>query len=110
MTLNASIDRRRKLAWLPLRDAGEPVDPAADGLDVAMAGQCLEVLGTLLDQLPARQKQALVLHYFGDVSAPQAARILEITVPAVESLLIRGKRALKLAMARRGIRRTGDLQ
>ena len=109
VTLNACIDRRRKTTFLPLEDAGDPPDPAQGGLDRAMARESHEVVRAFLDRLPRRQKEALVLYYFGEMTAPQAARVMEMSVPAFEALLVRGKRGLKRAMTDQGLRGTGDI-
>jgi RNA polymerase sigma-70 factor (ECF subfamily) len=74
-----------------------------------MARQCHSRLRTLLETLPQRQKAALALYYFGELTAPRAAQILEMSVSAFEALLVRGKRALKAALIRERIRGTGDL-
>jgi RNA polymerase sigma-70 factor (ECF subfamily) len=109
VVLNASLDLRRRMRSAPLEDAGDPIDGAPGGLELALANQRDRLVAQALDDIPTRQRAALTLHYFADLSAPQAARVMELTVPAVESLLVRGKRALKSALARRGITGIGDV-
>jgi RNA polymerase sigma-70 factor (ECF subfamily) len=48
-----------------------------------------------LDDLPARQRAALVLTYYEGFSNREAGVFLGISDEAVESLLARGRRALK---------------
>jgi RNA polymerase sigma-70 factor (ECF subfamily) len=52
-----------------------------------------------LAQLPERQRAAIALVHFDEMSNIAAAEILEISVEALESLLARGRRALKAALA-----------
>jgi len=79
----------------------------------ADAAQGLEDLRALKDSIhtaiPERQRAALFLHYFSEISAPQAAQVLEVSVAAMEALLIRGKRALKNELMRRGVTTMGDM-
>nr|WP_235720772.1 RNA polymerase sigma factor [Magnetospirillum molischianum] len=109
VVLNASLDVRRRARYAPLEEAGDPVDTAPGGLDLAVAHQRDRLVSQALDDIPNRQRAALSLHYYAGMSAPQAAKIMELTVPAVESLLVRGKRALRSALARRGITGIGDV-
>jgi RNA polymerase sigma-70 factor (ECF subfamily) len=109
VVLNASLDRRRRRPLHALDEAGDLADPAAGGLELAVASQRQSVLRGALAELPERQRAALVLHYFGETSAPEAARILNLSLSAMESLLVRGKRALRQALARRGVTGLGDV-
>ena len=52
-----------------------------------------------LAELPERQRAAIALVHFEEMSNIAAAEILEISVEALESLLARGRRALKAALA-----------
>jgi RNA polymerase sigma-70 factor (sigma-E family) len=59
-----------------------------------------EVLRTALAELPHRQRAALVLRYYEDLSEQQTADVLGCSVGAVKSLVTRGTEALR--------RRIGD--
>ncbi len=48
-----------------------------------------------LQDLPTRQKTALVLCYYQDLSNQEAATVLGITVSALESLMARGRKTLR---------------
>lgn len=48
-----------------------------------------------LQQLPERQRLAIVLSHYQGLSNPQAAQVLECSVEAVESLLSRARRELR---------------
>ncbi|MDA8232263.1 MAG: sigma factor-like helix-turn-helix DNA-binding protein [Magnetospirillum sp.] len=73
------------------------------------ARQCREVIVECLAGLAHRQRIALSLYYFSEASGPQAARMLDIPVAALEALLVRGRRALKEALAARGVTGVEDI-
>lgn len=109
VVLNASLDVRRRRVLEPLEEAETCADAAADGLDHAIARQRQILVGQTMAELPRRQRAALSLHYFGEISAPEAARVLGLSVSAMEALLVRGKRRLRTALAQRGITGLGDV-
>ena len=109
VVLNASLDRLRRVRFQPLEEAGDPPDPAPGGLDQAMANQRQRLVSLAMGEMPSRQRQALSLYYFSDLSAPEAAKVLSLSITAMEALLIRGKRNLKAALGRLGIRGMGDV-
>jgi RNA polymerase sigma-70 factor, ECF subfamily len=109
VVLNGSLDRLRRARFVSVEEAEEPVDPAPGGLDQALARQRARLLAAAMAEMPARQREALSLYYFSDLTAPEAARALELSLTATEALLVRGKRSLKTALARLGIRGIGDV-
>jgi RNA polymerase sigma-70 factor (ECF subfamily) len=50
-------------------------------------------------RLPARQREAVILCHFQEISNIRAAEMMEISVEALESLLSRGRRALRALLA-----------
>lgn len=56
--------------------------------------EALERLFRHIDSLPEQQKTALILRYLDDLSPPEIAHVLQISVKAVESLLQRAKQNL----------------
>jgi RNA polymerase sigma-70 factor (ECF subfamily) len=69
------------------------VEPLGPGIDVAsLAGQ--ELISTLR-LLPARQRAALVLHYYGGYKAREIAEILGSTAATVRVHLSQGRRRLR---------------
>jgi RNA polymerase sigma-70 factor (ECF subfamily) len=109
VVLNACLDRGRRAPFAPLDDAGDPADSRPGGLESAMESQRNTVLAQALADMPSRQGQALTLYYFSELSGPQAARVLDLSLSALEALLVRGKRNLKAMLAKRGITSLGDL-
>jgi RNA polymerase sigma-70 factor (ECF subfamily) len=109
VVLNASLDVRRRRRFGPLEEAEHQADTQADGLDRAVARQREVMVQESMAELPHRQRAALSLHYFGEISAPEAAQILGLTGSAMEALLVRGKRRLKMELTRRGVTGLGDV-
>ena len=56
-------------------------------------------LQTALQTLPERQRQAVSLRFLQELSNPEVAEVMGISVDAVESLLSRGKRGLLAVLA-----------
>ena len=52
-----------------------------------------------LASLPERQREAIVLQYYQELSNVEAAEIMEISVEALESLLARARRNLRASLA-----------
>lgn len=92
---NLAMDRFR---LKPTRDL-ETVAEVADSRPTAEASITRNWATTRVDQavaqLPERQKLALTLVHFEQMSNIAAAAIMEITVDALESLLARARRSLK---------------
>ena len=97
--------QRRQLGWaLPrklLHELRDRVSQLKMGLE--------DRLGNAIGSLSGGQRQALTLYYFSDLSASQAAEILDLSVSALEALLVRGKRSLRAMLQRQGIGGIGDL-
>ena len=49
-------------------------------------------------KLPERQREAMVLCHYQELGNIEAAALMEISVEALESLLSRGRRALRLLL------------
>lgn len=109
VVLNGCLDRRRRPAWTGLDEVAEIVDTAPGAAQHLARRQSRSLIQDAMAVIPERQRAALYLHYFSEISAPQAALVLEISVPAMEALLIRGKRALKKELIRRGVTDLGDM-
>lgn len=95
---NLSIDRIRASRHIAVVDkVPEQAEPAGQlrGLtDRDLAGRVQSALA----ELPERQRQALVLFHFEGLSQLEVANVLGVSDEAVESLLARGRRALKVAL------------
>jgi RNA polymerase sigma-70 factor (ECF subfamily) len=99
VVVNLCLDRKRKAPWVELEAAGEIPDPAPLAGDAAEAAERERLLSAAIADLPARQRAAIVLSYTEGMSNVQVAEILDTTVSAVETLLVRGKQNLRRALA-----------
>ena len=112
VALNLCYDRLRRRREIPTDAPPERPDegPAPDrGLLAAETGARVDAA---LADLPQRQREAIVLCHYQDLSNIEAASVMEISVEALESLLSRGRRALRQSLAdlspRSGGRSEGD--
>lgn len=100
VALNLCYDRMRRRREKTDPEAGLLV---ADGAPLAseawLAQQRAARVHTALAGLPERQRAAIALVHFQDMTNIAAAEALEISVEALESLLARGRRAMKAALA-----------
>lgn len=99
VVVNLCIDRTRRPVMSPIDAAAEIADPAPAGDDVVASAQTARRVGAAMACLPERQRTALSLCHFEGMSNIEAAEILEISVGALESLLVRARRALKVELA-----------
>lgn len=99
VALNLCYDRLRRRREIPTDIPPERRDegPAPDrGLMAADVGVRVDAA---LVRLPDRQREAVVLCHYQELTNIEAAALMEISVEALESLLSRGRRALRLALA-----------
>ena len=99
VTLNLCLDRLRRRRERPAADPPDSPDPgpAPDrGLIAADVGR--RVRAALRD-LPSRQRLAIVLCHYQELGNIEAAALMGVSVEALESLLSRGRRALRAALA-----------
>jgi RNA polymerase sigma-70 factor, ECF subfamily len=99
VVVNLCLDRKRKAPWVELETAGELADQAPLAGEAAEAAERERLLAAAIAELPARQRAAIVLSYTEGMSNAQVAEILDTTVSAVETLLVRGKQNLRRALA-----------
>ena len=99
VALNLCYDRLRRRREKTDPDAGMLVPDTAPGAaDVMVARERAVQVHRALDALPERQRAAIVLCHFQDMSNIEAAASLDVSVEALESLLSRGRRALKATL------------
>jgi RNA polymerase sigma-70 factor, ECF subfamily len=97
--VNLCIDRKRKPRTDPIEAASEVADESKDGFDVTHSAEVGKRVAAAVETLPDRQRAALVLCHYEGVTNIDAARILDISVGALESLLVRARRTLRDALA-----------
>lgn len=96
---NLAIDRGRKR---PMDDIDTVPDLAADApgaLDRLEKQAAARQVDQAIAGLPERQRLALTLVYYEEMSNVEAAAAMEISVDALESLLARARRTLKDRLA-----------
>jgi len=99
VALNLCYDRLRRRREAPTDTPPEVVDdgPAPDrGLQAMETG---ERVAAAMRALPDRQREAIVLCHYQELSNIEAAALMGVSVEALESLLSRGRRALRAALA-----------
>ncbi|MBI3437815.1 MAG: RNA polymerase sigma factor [Proteobacteria bacterium] len=100
VAINLCYDRMRRRREKADPDAGmEMADPAPLAGEVWLAQQRAAAVNAALAALPERQRAALALVHFQEMTNIAAAEALEISVEALESLLARGRRAMRAALA-----------
>lgn len=97
VALNLCRDRLRRPRPLALDEelADSHPSPVAGLQAEAVAVQ----VRAALDRLPERQREALVLCYYEQMSNIEAAQVMEVSVEALESLLSRARRGLRRDLA-----------
>ncbi len=95
VNLHTSALRRRRVerAWLA-REGAAAARRSASMPDVGATHDLWRALGTL----PARQRAALVLRYYEDLTELDTAKALGCSVAAVKSLVARGSDTLRAAV------------
>jgi RNA polymerase sigma-70 factor (ECF subfamily) len=99
VALNLCYDRLRRRRETTMESLPERPDdgPAPDrGLQAADVGRRV---AQAMQALPDRQREAIVLCHYQELGNMEAAGLMGISVEALESLLSRGRRALRAALA-----------
>lgn len=107
IAVNKSLNRIRKnriSGWLVQLDLFTPSEQE-DGLSVDSALQVAEetpdsggktrIIRKAVDTLPESQRIAFVLHKYLDLSYKEISTVMEVSLPAVESLLFRARQSLQ---------------
>lgn len=97
VVMNLCIDVKRKQKRTPTIELDEAFEVESDdsGPDERLSDkQMAAQIAQALEQLPQRQRIAMTLCYLQGLGNKQAAEILDSTTGAIESLLVRGRRAM----------------
>ena len=95
VVLNLCTDRLRQRREATVDVLPEQVDPAPPADHGILRDETARTVQDAIAQLPARQKEALVLHTYQDLSNIEIAQVMGISIEALESLLSRARRALR---------------
>ncbi len=94
-TKNACLDILKKHGPSFPGTLPEMADTASNAVDGLMANENAAQVKRALADLQPRQRTAIVLSFYDGVSQKEGAQIMDISESAYESLLMRGKKALK---------------
>jgi RNA polymerase sigma factor (sigma-70 family) len=102
VALNLCYDRlraKKRYDTTGQDDADEVIDLAPLPDERMSQGERNERVKRALAALPARQREALVLQYYQELSNVEISQLMGITVEALESLLSRARRTLRTRLA-----------
>ena len=99
---NLVMDRFRQKPLQELEAASAITDGAPSADDLLSMAYVSKTVDAAIAQLPDRQKLALTLVHFEQMTNMAAAANMEISVDALESLLARARRAMKILLGPRG--------
>ncbi|WP_428395264.1 RNA polymerase sigma factor [Lichenicoccus sp.] len=98
VVLNLCTDRLRRRREVLLAEPPEQIDPAPAADQRIASDEVARRVRSALAGLPPRQRQAIMLHTYQACSNIEIAAVLEISVEAVESLLSRARRTLRVLL------------
>ena len=99
VALNLCYDRLRRRREIPTDTLPERPDDSAPPDRGLLAADVGVRVDAALAQLPERQREAIVLCHYQELTNIEAAALMKVSVDALESLLARGRRALRQALA-----------
>lgn len=95
---NLCIDRLRRRRPVSLENAPEPLDPADSPAGSLHRLELAEAVAQAIGRLPERQRAAVVFVHQEGLSNIETAELMGISVEAVESLLARARRSLRIML------------
>ena len=99
VTVNLCIDRMRRQRATLVEINETLVDGRIDPARDMEQRQLRDAVTAALDELPPRQKAVVILCHYEGFSGKEAARMLGVSVLAVQSLLVRARTALRTSLA-----------
>ena len=98
VTLNLCYDRLRRRREVVSDQFPEQIyeGPAPDrGIEAQDVGRRVALA---MGELPDRQREALILCHYQELTNIEAADLMGVTIEALESLLARGRRSMRIAL------------
>lgn len=92
---NLCVDRLRARQTRRQAPPPEPPEPTPDGASLLERRELSESVQQAIEELPERQRMALVLVHYEGLRNYEAAEVMEVHVDALESLLARARRQLR---------------
>ncbi|MFD1951966.1 RNA polymerase sigma factor [Sphingomonas arantia] len=99
VVLNLCRDRLRRRREVSDDVVPETADPAPDAEAGLIAAERDHRVVTAIGGLPERQRDAILLVHYQDLSGAEAAAVLDVSIEALESLLARGRRTLRARLS-----------
>lgn len=95
IVVNRAIDYRRRRTFAPLDAAEEVADPAWSAETLVDGRKIGAEVDAAIAALPERQRAALSLCYHEEMSCAEASEVLQVSVSAMESLLVRARKTVR---------------
>ena len=99
VALNLCYDRLRRRRVATMAEPPDQIDPGPQPDRALIASEVGRRVQLALMTLPDRQREALTLCHYQELGNIEAATIMDVSVEALESLLSRGRRGLREALA-----------
>lgn len=100
VVVNLCLDRKKKHGELPMSQSLETGDDSRNPESKATDNEAKDLLSREIVRLPSRQRTALILCFYEELSHEDAAGAMNVSVSALQSLLMRAKTTLKREMSR----------
>lgn len=101
VVLNLCRDRLRRRREVVGDTMPDVMDPSPDAETSLLETERSDAVANAIAALPERQREAILLIHYQELSAVEAAKVLDVSAEALESLLARGKRTLRGRLAER---------
>lgn len=95
IVMNRCLDKKRKKTPVSLPENFEIPDERENPVESLATAQRKRQVLKALGEIPDRQRAAITMCYFEGITNRDAAKILNLNIKALESLLCRGRKNLK---------------
>ena len=95
IVVNRALTYRRRRGFAPMEEAEDIPSLLPDAQATVEERQLAEWVDGAIAALPDRQRAALSLCVYDELSCAEAAKVLQVSVSAMESLLVRARRVLR---------------
>ncbi len=102
VVLNLCRDQLRRRREVTSDVVVDLADPALDAEATLVAAERDGAVAVAIAALPERQREAIFLVHYQDLTGAAAAEALGVSVEALESLLARGRRTLRAELSQKG--------